>query len=120
MRPCSKMDFHGSLRNSLGFSRLSSTSCEIFLGFSGILEGICEVYMLDAAKKIPGICRIFMATVPFSRFTRPFRHLVFGAFAHGPFLQRESHFLVQCAQNIFQHLGAFRTKSVGNSRNGTE
>ena len=42
----------------LGFSRILTTPCEIFQGNYGILGGICQVYMLDAAKK-PGNLRDF-------------------------------------------------------------
>ena len=75
MGPCSKTDFHGYLRNFLGFSRISSTTCEFFLGICCLFRGICQVYMLDAAKSqefvgfsgyfeyiakdFPGICGVF-------------------------------------------------------------
>ena len=38
------------IENSLGFSRISSTSCEILQGILGIFGGFCQVYMLEAAK----------------------------------------------------------------------
>ena len=40
-------DFQGYLRKIQGFSRNSSTSCEILLGIYGIFSGICQDYMLD-------------------------------------------------------------------------
>ena len=45
--PRNLKDFHGYLRTILGFSRISSTSCEIFLRIYGIFGGICQVNMLD-------------------------------------------------------------------------
>ena len=66
--------------------------CEIFLGICSIWGAICQVYVLDVVDPA-WVDLLFMQDLSgdrsFSRFARPFRLLVFGAFAHGPFLQRE-------------------------------